>query len=152
MHSYGIVHRDIKLENIMMSDTTEESVPKMADFGLSKMIGPNEQAKEPFGTLGYVAPEILKKQPYSKAVDLWSFGCLVYSMLAKELPFDSKDDDEIRRMTMKDPVKFEKPCWSNYGSTVKNLLTRLLHKDPDMRIAIEEVLEHSWFKKIDEQS
>ena len=59
LHSYGIVHRDIKLENIMMSDSSETSVPKMADFGLSKMIGPNEQALEPFGTLGYVAPEIL---------------------------------------------------------------------------------------------
>ncbi len=65
LHSYGIVHRDLKLENIMMTDTTNKSVPKLVDFGLAKMIGPHEKAEEPFGTLGYVAPEILNKQPYS---------------------------------------------------------------------------------------
>ena len=60
LHSFGIVHRDLKLENIMMSDITEKSIPKLVDFGLSKIIGPNEKADEPFGTLGYVAPEILE--------------------------------------------------------------------------------------------
>ena len=61
MHSYGIVHRDLKLENIMMSDNSETAIPKLVDFGLAKMIGPNETAQEPFGTLGYVAPEVLQK-------------------------------------------------------------------------------------------
>ena len=65
LHHYGIVHRDLKLENVMMTDTSEQSVPKLVDFGLPKMIGPNEKADEPFGTLGYVAPEILEKKPYS---------------------------------------------------------------------------------------
>ena len=65
LHEFGIVHRDLKLENIMMTDTSDESVPKLVDFGLAKMIGPNEKAEEPFGTLGYVAPEILMKKPYS---------------------------------------------------------------------------------------
>jgi serine/threonine protein kinase len=65
LHSYGIVHRDLKLENIMMTDTSSKAVPKIVDFGLAKMIGPAEKAEEPFGTLGYVAPEILNKQPYS---------------------------------------------------------------------------------------
>jgi serine/threonine protein kinase len=65
LHNYGIVHRDLKLENIMMTDNTNKSVPKLVDFGLAKMIGPSEKAEEPFGTLGYVAPEILNKQPYS---------------------------------------------------------------------------------------
>jgi len=59
LHSYGIVHRDLKLENVMMTDKTNKSVPKLVDFGLAKIIGPNERATEPFGTLGYVAPEIL---------------------------------------------------------------------------------------------
>lgn len=59
LHRYGIVHRDLKLENIMMSDTSEDAEPKLADFGLAKMIGPQEKANESFGTLGYVAPEIL---------------------------------------------------------------------------------------------
>lgn len=82
------MHRDLKLENIMMTDTTNKSVPKLVDFGLSKMIGPNERAEEPFGTLGYVAPEILHKQPYSNACDLYSFGCILYALLCSSLPFD----------------------------------------------------------------
>ena len=65
MHEFGIVHRDLKLENIMMSDSSENAVPKIVDFGLAKIIGPSNTASEPFGTLGYVAPEVLKKQPYT---------------------------------------------------------------------------------------
>ena len=65
LHKYGIVHRDLKLENVMMTNQTEQALPKLVDFGLAKMIGPNEKAEEPFGTLGYVAPEILEKRPYS---------------------------------------------------------------------------------------
>lgn len=65
LHRYGIVHRDLKLENVMMTNKSENSNPKLVDFGLAKMIGPNEKADEPFGTLGYVAPEILEKKPYS---------------------------------------------------------------------------------------
>ena len=59
LHNYGIVHRDLKLENVMMSDNSDSSMPKLVDFGLAKIIGPNETAVEPFGTLGYVAPEVL---------------------------------------------------------------------------------------------
>ena len=61
LHSFGIVHRDLKLENIMMSSDKDNAVPKVVDFGLAKMMGPSEKADEPFGTLGYVAPEVLKK-------------------------------------------------------------------------------------------
>jgi len=59
MHSLGIVHRDIKLENVMMTDDSETAKPKLVDFGLAKMVGPEETITELFGTLGYVAPEIL---------------------------------------------------------------------------------------------
>ena len=61
LHGFGIVHRDLKLENIMMSDDTDNAVPKIVDFGLSKIIGPSNTASEPFGTLGYISPEVLKK-------------------------------------------------------------------------------------------
>ena len=60
MHQYGIIHRDLKLENIMMTDSSEKAVPKIVDFGLSKILGPSEKATEPFGTLSYCAPEVLK--------------------------------------------------------------------------------------------
>lgn len=72
----------------MMSDTTEKSVPKLVDFGLAKIIGPSEKTTEPFGTLGYVAPEVLKKEPYTFSCDLWSLGCISYALLSGSLPFD----------------------------------------------------------------
>lgn len=72
----------------MMSDNTIRSIPKLVDFGLAKFVGPNEKAIEPFGTLGYVAPEVLLKQPYSFACDMWSLGCIMYALLSGCLPFD----------------------------------------------------------------
>ncbi len=97
MHSYGIAHRDLKAENVMMVDESEGSVPKISDFGIAKMVGPNEKCTEIFGTLGYVAPEILLQQPYDKSVDVWSLGILSYLLLCGSLPFDSDDDREIIR-------------------------------------------------------
>lgn len=88
LHGFGIVHRDLKLENIMMTDTSDTAKPKIVDFGLAKMISPNETASEPCGTLGYVGPEILKKMPYSFSCDIWSIGCIMYALLSGSLPFD----------------------------------------------------------------
>ena len=82
-----------------MTDDTLNSVPKLVDFGLAKMIGPNEKAEEPFGTLGYVAPEILEKKPYSFQCDIWSLGCILYSLICSSLPFDHESQREIIRMT-----------------------------------------------------
>lgn len=88
LHSYGIIHRDIKLENIMMTDDTDKAIPKLVDFGLSKIVGPNEGCKETCGTLGYCAPEILKNEVYSYSCDVWSIGCILYALLTQALPFD----------------------------------------------------------------
>ena len=111
LHSYGIVHRDLKLENVMMSDNTETSLPKLVDFGLAKMIGPNELALEPFGTLGYVAPEVLQKKPYSFSCDLWSYGCIIYALLSGSLPFDHESQKETIKMTINNKLEFDLPCW-----------------------------------------
>jgi len=65
----------------MLNNNTDDAIPKIADFGLAKMIGPNEKAVDAFGTLGYVAPEVLKKEPYSFNCDLWSYGCIIFALL-----------------------------------------------------------------------
>ena len=71
-----------------MNSNRDDAIPKLVDFGLAKMMGPTEKADEPFGTLGYVAPEVLKKEPYGFGCDLWSLGCIIYAMLCGALPFD----------------------------------------------------------------
>lgn len=91
MHSYGIIHRDLKLENIMMTDGSDKAVPKIVDFGLSKILGPTEKATEPFGTLSYCAPEVLKQEPYRFSCDIWSIGCIIYALISGSLPWDHDD-------------------------------------------------------------
>jgi serine/threonine protein kinase len=113
----------------MMSDNSERSIPKVVDFGLAKIIGPNETATEPFGTLGYVAPEVLKKQPYSFSCDVWSFGCIIYAMLSGSLPFDHESQKETIRMTLEEKLVFDLPCWHKISDTSKDLITMLLQKD-----------------------
>ena len=104
LHSFGIAHRDLKPENILMTDDTDDAEPKLVDFGLSKIIGPSEKCNDPFGTLSYVAPEVLLQKPYDKSVDLWSVGVIIYLLLSGTLPFDDDDDREIARQTNHDEV------------------------------------------------
>ena len=95
LHSYGIVHRDIKLDNILMTDDSDQSKAKLVDFGLSKMIGPKESCTEPFGTFGYAAPEVLRGKPYDKAIDIWSLGVVLYILLTGRAPFEEGSEKRI---------------------------------------------------------
>lgn len=87
MHKYGIIHRDIKPDNVVLASLSEHSGVKIVDFGLAKILEPNELASEPVGTLCYAAPEILLGSKYDKKVDLWSLGVLMYWLLSGSLPF-----------------------------------------------------------------
>ena len=97
LHSYGIIHRDIKLENLVMVDESEESDVKIVDFGLSKLVGSDEHCTEPYGTYGFVAPEVLKGVPYDKGIDVWSLGVVAYALLSGTGPFDGLNEDEISK-------------------------------------------------------
>lgn len=132
----------------MMSDTSDKAIPKIVDFGLSKIIGPNETAIEPFGTLGYVAPEVLKKQPYTFSCDVWSLGCITYALISGSLPFDHNDQKELIRMTMEDTLKFDLSVWDRVTSSCKSLITDLLKKNPSQRITLEEAILHPWFDSV----
>jgi serine/threonine protein kinase len=83
-----------------MVSNADNSELKIVDFGLSKIIGPNESSLDPFGTLSYVAPEVLLQKPYGKEVDLWSLGVISYLLLSRVLPFDDEEDKEIARQTI----------------------------------------------------
>ncbi|MDR3548987.1 MAG: protein kinase [Candidatus Pacebacteria bacterium] len=97
MHNYGIVHRDLKPDNVMMTDESDDSDVKIVDFGLSKMIGPDELCSEPFGTFGYVAPELLRGRKYGKAVDIWALGIISYILLSGMVPFEAKTQEVLGR-------------------------------------------------------
>ena len=78
-----------------MTNSTDLGEPKLMDFGLSKMIGPNEFCNEPFGTIGYAAPEILRGRPYDKRIDIWSLGVVMFIMLTGHTPFDGESDESL---------------------------------------------------------
>ena len=150
LHSYGIVHRDLKPENILMTDLSPKADIRLLDFGLSKIIGNDEKCTEPYGTLSFVAPEVLQGKPYDKSVDLWSIGIITFLLLCGYLPFDDKHSErEIARQTIQDPVPFESKIWNKYSSEAKNFVERLLQKKPEKRLTIKEILEHPWIKKMD---
>ena len=113
LHSYGIVHRDLKPENILMTDLSATADIRLLDFGLSKIIGNDEKCTEPYGTLSFVAPEVLQGKPYDKSVDLWSIGIIAFLLLCGYLPFDDKHSErEIARQTIQDPVPYDNKIWS----------------------------------------
>ena len=146
LHDVGIVHRDIKPENILLSDTSDLPTIKLADFGLSKLMGPEERLNVPCGTLAYVAPEVLSGNPYGKAVDLWSIGVVCYLMLRGRLPFDSKDKQTLIEKTIEAKYDLTGPCWSKLTNFSKDFLSKVLCKDASERLTCEQALNHSWIK------
>ena len=150
LHSYGIVHRDLKPENILMTDLSATADIRLLDFGLSKIIGNDEKCTEPYGTLSFVAPEVLQGKPYDKSVDLWSIGIITFLLLCGYLPFDDKHSErEIARQTIQDPVPYDNKIWSKISPEAKTFVDGLLQKKPEKRYTIKEVLEHPWIKKMD---
>ena len=148
IHSYGIVHRDLKPENILMTDDSDKADIRLVDFGLSKIVGPGQKCKEPYGTLSFVAPEVLRGKEYDKSVDLWSLGITTYLLLCGFLPFDDKHSErEIARQTIEEPTPFPSKTWNHISSEAKAFVDGLLKKKPEERLSIIQVLEHPWIKK-----
>jgi serine/threonine protein kinase len=104
-----------------MVDNSEESSLKIVDFGLSKIIGPKELSVDPFGTLSYVAPEVLLQKPYGQEVDVWSLGVIMYLMLCRVLPFDADDDKVIAKLTIQDDPDFSMETWKDVSKEAKAL-------------------------------
>ncbi len=148
VHSYGIAHRDIKPENILLTGEDENTDIRLMDFGLSKIVGPNQKCTEPYGTLTYCAPEIIVDKPYLKTVDSWSLGVMTYLMLSGSLPFTGKNEKEIAKSVVYNKVDFnKKPIWKEISKEAKDFINKLLEKDLKKRIDMKNALEHSWFKK-----
>ena len=147
LHKYGIVHRDLKPENIMITKQNNFDIIKIMDFGLSKIVSPQEKMIDGYGTLSYVSPEVLLRTPYNKEVDIWSLGIILFYMLCGHLPFKGDNQSDIADKIVNDNLEFDEKEWTKMSKDVKKLIAGCLVKEPEERITIEEFLNHSWFKK-----
>ena len=144
LHQYGIVHKDIKHNNIMI--TKESKIIKIIDLGISKILAPNESITEGSGTLIYAAPEILTRSPYNKEIDIWAMGILLYYMLSGIFPFKDKDDNKLAEKIVNEELIFYDDYWKNRSLNVKELIKCCLEKCLEKRIKIDDFMKHSWFK------
>ncbi|KAI8987697.1 kinase-like domain-containing protein [Mycotypha africana] len=119
---------------------------KLADFGLSKVIW-NEQTMTPCGTVGYTAPEILLESCYSKSVDMWALGCVLYSMLCGFPPFYDESVPVLTQKVASGRYTFMSPWWDDVSLEAKDLISHLLETNSKKRYTISQVLRHPWMNK-----
>jgi calcium/calmodulin-dependent protein kinase I len=144
LHNVGIVHRDLKPENLLLS-SEKDNVIKIADFGLSK-IYTEEMMSTACGTPGYVAPEILECAGYTKQIDMWSCGVIMYILLCGYPPFYNESDAVLFETIMAGSYEFHSPYWDNISTEAKDLIKKLLVVNPTERITAKQALKHEWFR------
>lgn len=124
-------------------------VIKIADFGLSKVIW-DSQTMTPCGTVGYTAPEIVKDERYSKSVDMWALGCVLYTLLCGFPPFYDESIQTLTEKVARGQYTFLSPWWDDISKSAQDLVTHLLTVDPEKRYDIKQFLNHPWIREADE--
>ncbi|KKY19056.1 putative serine threonine protein kinase [Diplodia seriata] len=140
-HRNSIVHRDLKIENILISKTGDI---KIIDFGLSNLFSPRSQLKTFCGSLYFAAPELLQAKQYTgPEVDVWSFGIVLYVLVCGKVPFDDQSMPQLHAKIKKGHVEY--PPWLT--AECKNLISRMLVTDPKQRATLGEIVTHPWITK-----
>lgn len=143
LHEEGIVHRDLKPENLLSAGEGEKEVVKVADFGFAKNFG-EEKLVTSCGSPGYVAPEVLTEDTYTNAVDMWSVGVIVYILLSGYPPFYDESPPKIFKKITEAKYDFDDPVWEEVSDLAKDLIKKLLVKNPEERLSAAKCLEHAW--------
>ena len=151
LQKFGIVHRDLKMENIMISKIKNNKIKeiKILDFGLSKIFGQTETSGERFGTLYYISPEIVSGKSHDKSTDIWSLGVIIYHLLSGLFPFDSENRNkkEVTRKIACKELDFPGEIWKHRSPESVELIIRCLVKDMNKRIKIDQIINSSWLKR-----
>jgi serine/threonine protein kinase len=126
----------------MITQQNDFGVIKIMDFGLSKILSPNEKMVDGYGTLSYVAPEVLLRTPYNKEVDIWSMGVILFYMLSGKLPFRGRKEQEVAEKIVYSDLEFDEDDWEIRSQSVQDLITRCMEKDAQKRITIDENNPH----------
>ena len=144
-HKKEIIHRDLKLENILINKNDNGFINvKICDFGTSLRFNTDEIKDKIVGPIYYIAPEVFKKK-YNSKCDLWSCGIILYILLTGVPPFGNEEDQIINEKIYEE--QYDKNRLVNKSKECIDLIDKLLEKDPDKRISVEEALSHKWFEK-----
>uniref|UniRef100_A0A8K9UGY0 non-specific serine/threonine protein kinase n=1 Tax=Oncorhynchus mykiss TaxID=8022 RepID=A0A8K9UGY0_ONCMY len=155
LHVQGVVHRDLKPSNILYVDESgnAESI-RICDFGFAKQLrAENGLLMTPCYTANFVAPEVLKKQGYDAACDIWSLGVLLYTMLTGFTPFANGLEDtpeEILARIGSGKFSLTGGYWNSVSAEAKELVSKMLHVDPHQRLTAGQVLRHPWVTQRDQ--
>lgn len=145
LHDNEIVHRDLKPENLLYRSPAEDSPLKIADFGLSKILTNNATMQTVCGTPGYCAPEVLRGEEYEPAIDMWAVGVITYILLCGFEPFyDDRGDQAMFQRILKCDYEFMSPWWDEVSVNAKDLVSKLIVKDPKKRLTAKQALQHPW--------
>lgn len=143
LHDIGIAHRDLKPENIMFETKEANSKLKVIDFGFAKRT--EDTLATPIGTLQYVAPEVLEEGAvYDKSVDIWSVGCILYFMLFGKTPFLASSEEDI--VARASTAEYQFPDNVVVSDLAKDLIMKLLRKEPTARLTAPQILSHRWME------
>ena len=135
----GIIHRDVKLDNILLSSSSQTA--KLCDFGVSRLAKRGQRITDQCGTPAYLAPEIIANQGYDGFyVDLWSLGVLLYAMVVGAVPFRAGTLADLHKVILRG--KYALP--DELSSSVKDLIDALLQLIPQKRLSLDGVLRHPW--------
>uniref|UniRef100_A0A672NXL3 calcium/calmodulin-dependent protein kinase n=1 Tax=Sinocyclocheilus grahami TaxID=75366 RepID=A0A672NXL3_SINGR len=144
-HLNGIVHRDLKPENLLLASKLKGAAVKLADFGLAIEVQGDQQAWFGFaGTPGYLSPEVLRKEPYGKPVDMWACGVILYILLVGYPPFWDEDQHRLYQQIKAGAYDFPSPEWDTVTPEAKDLINKMLTINPAKRITAAEALKHPW--------
>ncbi|XP_050297099.1 calcium/calmodulin-dependent protein kinase type II alpha chain isoform X9 [Anthonomus grandis grandis] len=144
-HQNGVVHRDLKPENLLLASKAKGAAVKLADFGLAIEVANERQAWFGFaGTPGYLSPEVLKKEPYGKPVDIWACGVILYILLVGYPPFWDEDQHRLYAQIKAGAYDYPSPEWDTVTPEAKNLINQMLTVNPSNRITAADALKHPW--------
>uniref|UniRef100_A0A4W3HY26 calcium/calmodulin-dependent protein kinase n=1 Tax=Callorhinchus milii TaxID=7868 RepID=A0A4W3HY26_CALMI len=144
-HQMGVVHRDLKPENLLLASKMKGAAVKLADFGLAIEVQGDQQAWFGFaGTPGYLSPEVLRKDPYGKPVDMWACGVILYILLVGYPPFWDEDQHRLYQQIKAGAYDFPSPEWDTVTPEAKDLINKMLTINPAKRITATEALKHPW--------
>uniref|UniRef100_A0A8C4Q482 Checkpoint kinase 2 n=1 Tax=Eptatretus burgeri TaxID=7764 RepID=A0A8C4Q482_EPTBU len=151
LNEQGVIHRDLKLQNVLLASTDEEPLVKVTDFGLARIAGEQSVARTLCGTLHYLAPEVFdvgkSRAGYGKAVDCWALGVILFWCLSGRSPFvECPAGTSMAEQIRSRRVVFDPQVWATISQSARDLVTHLLTVDPSRRCTTQQALQHPWLQ------